>query len=57
MLPVITVVPKNIYMALQFANCLTQGTTVAVKVLKHPPGTASSITLLLDNYWQTQVQQ
>lgn len=55
MVPVIAVVPK--YMLLQFAYCLTQGTTVVVNVLKDPPGTASSITLLLDNYWQTQVQQ
>lgn len=55
MLPIVTLVPK--YMALQFAYCLIQGTTVAVKDLKDPPGTASSITWLLDNYWQTQVQQ
>lgn len=55
MVIVIVVVLK--YMALQFAFSLTQGTTVAVRVLEDPPGAASSITLLLNNYWQTQVQQ
>lgn len=55
MVPVIAAVLK--YILLQFTYCLTQGTTVAVNVLKDPPGTASSITLLLNNYWQAQVQQ
>lgn len=55
MVPVIAVVLNC--MSLQFAYCLTQGTTVAVNVLKDPPGAASSITLLLNNYWQSQVQQ
>lgn len=55
MVPVVA--PALKYMLLQFAYCLTQGTTVAVNVLEDPPGTASSITLLLNNYWQTQVQQ
>lgn len=55
MVPVIAVVLK--YMLLQFSYCLTQATTVAVNALKDPSGTASSITLLLNNYWQTQVQQ
>lgn len=54
MIPVIAVVLKYMF---QFAYCLTQATTVAVNALKDPLGTASSITLLLNNYWQTQVQQ
>lgn len=45
------------YMPFHFAYCLTRGTTEAVSVLKDSPGTASSITLLPNNYWQTRVQQ
>lgn len=45
------------YMQFHFAYCLTLAIAEAVSVLKDSPGTASSITLLLNNYWQTQVQQ
>lgn len=39
------------------ANYLTKGTHVAINVLEDSPGAASSITLLLNNNWQSQVRQ